>query len=208
MKDINKLVIYGDSISTMNYDCGGYGRFLGEMLDCKITNHAISGSGLGKNTPCSMVSVIDNPENLHSDADIIIVWHGTNDWYWGTPVQGDGNDCYDGGLRYVIEKLRNNSPDADIICMTPIFRLQAPDECDECCEAYDNPNKIGFTLKDYIDTLLEMSGKLCFPVVDLRTLTNFNAYNAYKYLPDNIHPSEEGHKRIANILANFIKENI
>ena len=37
-------------------------------------------------TPNSLISLLENQENLPKDADLIIIWHGTNDWYWGAPL--------------------------------------------------------------------------------------------------------------------------
>jgi len=206
------LVIYGDSISTRNYPNGGYGQCLQQQLGLEtVYNHAIGASALTDGTPNNLIRLLDDESKLHADADLVIIWHGTNDWYWGAPV-GDiaGGDLenegtYVGALNHAIRKIRTAAPQAKLICMTPIWRYQAPDGCTAAAEAWSNPNKIGATLRDYCNALQEMSRLLCFPVVDLRTLTNFNEFNQPVYQPDLVHPSDAGHQVIADILCAFIR---
>ena len=206
---MRKLVIYGDSISTTGCGEGGYQVKLTELLPFDtVCNHAVSASGLAKGTPNSLISVLEDDANLHADADLVLLWHGTNDWYWGTPLGCETDTdpyTYYGGLKTAVERIRQAAPQAKIMAFTPLFRIETPDGCDTQAEAYDNPNKLGLTLAAYRDALLKTGARYSFPVVDLRTLTNFNLYNYPVYMPDKVHPSKSGCDIIAGIMARHIK---
>lgn len=206
---LSTAVIYGDSISTTEYGEGGYQSLLQSELGIeKIYNHAVSGSALSENTPDNLVSILQDTSNLHSDAELVIIWHGTNDWYWGVPLGKPGSKNlseFFGAAEFAIETIRKSSPKADIIWLTPMYRFQEPFNCNIAAEAWENKNKAGFTQAQYAEAIIYLSKKYCFPVLDMRTLTNFNKYNADRYLPDNVHPSREGYMRISKIISSFLK---
>lgn len=207
-RKIKTAVIYGDSISTTEYGNGGYEKMLKDRLNIDtIYNHAICASGITNTTPDNLVSLIKDDNNIHPNADLIIIWHGTNDWYWGSRIGTMGNtneNTFIGAINSVIQKLRKACPLADIVYLTPLFRYQNADQCELISEAYVNPNKEGFTLEDYYDVIIEMSKRLCFTTVDMRTFANFHYHNASEYLPDFVHPSKKGYEKITDILCNHI----
>lgn len=206
---ISSAVIYGDSISTRNHGNGGYESLIKEKLKIsEIHNHAVGSSGISRTTPNSLVGLLDKEENIHEAVDLIIIWHGSNDWYWGAPLgdisSSDENTFY-GALKAVINKLRKCSPAANIVFLTPIFRYEIPDRCFVKEEGYLNKNSIGLTLKDYHDAIMDLSVWLGFPTIDMRRLTNFHYYNAEKYFEDYVHPNETGYRKIAEVIASNIK---
>lgn len=210
-KNIGKIstaVIYGDSISTRNHGKGGYEGLIKEKLKIgKIYNHAVGSSGVSRKTPNSLVSLLENEKNIHKDADLIIIWHGTNDWYWGAPIgdiASDDENTFCGAIRSVINKMRKYSSKANIVYLTPIFRYEIPDKCYVKEEGYVNKNSIGLTLKDYYDAIIDSSIILGFTTIDMRKLTNFHYYNAVKYFEDYVHPCEAGYMKIADIIASGI----
>lgn len=205
---IKTVAIYGDSISTRDYD-GGYEPLLKSALSLDtVYNHSIGGSGLSLTTPDNLVSLLNAPERLHPDADLIILWHGTNDWYWGAPLGTPDSDdpaTFYGALSFAVDTLRKSAPNAELVMMTPLPRWQVPDRCTECTEAYETKNAAGHTLRDYEQAIFSRSRSLCFPVVDLRTAANIHAYNHPHYLLDGIHPSAAGYEKINRILVNHLR---
>jgi len=203
------IVIYGDSISTTSFGGGGYEKLLKDNLNTKkIYNHAISASGMAKPTPGGLVTLLEDEKYLHKDADLAIIWHGTNDWYWGAELGEAGKadeNTFIGALEISVRKIREYTPQIKIIYLTPLYRCQVAVGCTELGEAYINKNIVGNTLKDYYDAITEASKRLCFPLVDMRTATNFNTCNSSVYMPDDVHPSKEGYEIIADILSNSIK---
>jgi len=204
------LAVYGDSISTDGYEGGGWPQRIQSLLDFKaVYNHAIGASGLSSTTPNNTVQLLDDPNNLHPDADIVIVWHGTNDWYWGAPL-GNGaseeEDTFAGAIFSAVRKLRLVNPEVKIVWMTPIFRHQPPNKSTSTAEGWESPNSAGFTLKDYDATVWEQSDRLSFPVIDLRRLTNFSVQNKHLYYRDIAHPSDKGFDLIADLIARHLKQ--
>ncbi len=203
------LAIYGDSIS-INYEGGGWPQKIESVIDFKtIYNHAIGGSGLSRSTPNNTLSLLDKENNLHPDADIVILWHGTNEWYWGSPVgscEEESEDTFAGAISSAVHKLRLVNPHVKIIWITPLFRHQPPNKTQNTNEAWDSKNCAGFTMKDYDAVIWEQSNRLCFPVIDLRRLTNFGVENKHIYYRDIAHPSEKGFELIADLIARHLKQ--
>ena len=72
-------------------------------------------------------------------------------------------------------------------------------------------NQDGHTLRDYRDALLEIAEYYAIPVLDLFSMSNINAETVEMRsctLPDGLHPSAEGHKRIARKTAQFIASSL
>ena len=205
---INNVVIYGDSISTRNHGNGGYEGLIKEKLKInKIYNHAVGSSGISRTTPNSLISLLEDEGNIHKEADLIIIWHGTNDWYWGAPLghmRSNDENTFNGAVNAVIIKLRKCCPHAIILFLTPIFRYETPDKCFLKEEGYVNKNFVNLTLKDYYDAIIDTSIILGFSTIDMRRLTNFHYYNAENYFEDYVHPCKAGYKEIAQVIASNI----
>ena len=207
---IQTMVIYGDSISTTEYGGGGYEGKLKKLLNCPVVyNYAVSGSGLSAATPDNLVHLLKDEKSIHKEADLIILWHGTNDWYWGAELGEAGmNDqqTFIGAYESVIQRLRDACPQAEILCLTPIYRYQAPDQCSRIADAYENKNIAGHTLKDYYDAIIELSERFSLLLMDMKKLTGFNEKNRLEYLVDNVHPSSKGYDIIARVLYEQIQK--
>ncbi len=205
------LAIYGDSISLDSYPGGGWpSRVAAAIRPQQLYNHAIGASGLSSTTPNSTLTHLEQPQWQHPDADIALLWHGTNEWYWGAPVGTIGQmdaSTYAGAIERTVSILRSINPQVRLVCMTPILRCQAPDgrTALPVGEAWDTPNRIGATLRDYTDVLCEQSRRLCFPVIDLRTLTGFSPENKHLYYRDVAHPSDLGFDRIAELIVRHLR---
>lgn len=206
---IEKLVIFGDSISTPLIGDGGYAALLRELLQPKeLCNFAVAASGTSLVTPDNLLGVLQNHADDCNNADVIILWHGTNDWYWGSPVGqlGSFNDqTYIGALEKAITTIREHAPNALLVTATPLFRLQAPDGSETVGDAWFTKNKVGATLSDYEKALRDTAKAYCVPVVDARALTGFCAQNRTRFQPDDIHPGKEGCDILARIFAEHIK---
>lgn len=208
---MNKLVIFGDSISTNLIGHGGYETPLKGLLGISnVVNCAVACSGAALCTPDSLVSVIDGCDlKQHSDAEAVILWHGTNDWYWGSPIGTLGSSdkhTFLGAMEYAVTRIKESLPKAKIVMATPLLRLEAPHGSDVMIEGHCNRSKVGFTLLDYSKAVLKLEEHLGICVVDMRRLTKFNRQNMNRYLPDGVHPSKQGCTRIAEIFAQYISK--
>ena len=200
------LTIYGDSISTEGIADGGYVRYLPELLGAEtIYNHAVWGSGMTKGIPGSLVDVLENPDHLHPDSDSILIWHGTNDWYWGSPLGAYGEpETFCGGISLCIGQIRKCTPRGVIVYVTPLFRFGESSLDDGKGEAYMMPNKAGCTMQDYRGVILQAAADFDFKIIDMYTLSGINADNHTSFLSDGIHPNQRGCERIAQIISREI----
>lgn len=204
---IKKCVIYGDSISTTDFSRGGYQQLLQDHLGMeKTVNYAVSASGTAPITPNSVFEQIIGLEHIEDDADLIILWSGSNDWYWNVPL-GDIDDfsenTYCGAMRKCLLTLSARCKSANIMTMTPIARWDMPDQMQVEGDAFYYKNKVGHTLNDYAQMLEKLTSALGVPLCDMRRLSGFTVKNKDIYLRDHVHPSRLGYLRIAEIIAAF-----
>ena len=168
----------------------------------RVYNHAIGSSGLCTKTPNNLVELLEKDGVIHPEAELILIWHGSNDWYWGAPIgdKDSGTDTYLGALYHVVARLRERCPMANIVWLTPVFRLEKPDGMPQIGEAYVTQNRAGITQRDIHRALEEASLALCFSLVDMRRATNFHLHNHEAYTEDGIHPNARGYRKISEIL--------
>lgn len=194
------IAIYGDSISTGTHGEGGYEAMLKSSLSLeKVYNFAVGSSGLTRKTPVGMLEVLDkNP--VPKDAELFLIWHGSNDWYWGS-----GMEEFSHGVKEAVDRLRAAAPTAELVWVTPIYRFECPDGMAQAGEAYELPNKNGYTMLDYCEELERSSKRLGFPLIDMRRLCGIHRDNANLYLEDRVHPNRAGYQRIGTVLDREIQ---
>ena len=139
-------------------------------------------------------------EEMDSDADAVVVFGGTNDFGHGDAPIGAMSDrtpeTFYGALHFLYTSLINKYPDALILILTPIHRLNE-----------DNPRGEGYKtrdslkLKGYVEIIREVAEYYSLPVLDLYKSSglqpNVPILNQ-KYFSDGIHPNDNGHRVIAN----------
>ena len=194
------IAIYGDSISTGTHGEGGYEAMLKSSLSLeKVYNFVVGSSGLTRKTPGGMLEVLDkNP--VPEDAELFLIWHGSNDWYWGS-----GMEEFSHGVKEAVNRLRAAAPTAELVWVTPIYRFECPDGMAQAGEAYELSNKNGYTMLDYYEELERSSKRLGFPLIDMRRLCGIHRDNAGIYLEDRVHPNRAGYHRIGAVLDREIQ---
>ena len=202
---INEMWVYGDSLSNGNHGKNAYYDTLVRELEIKkLRNFAVGSSGLSANTPNSMVSILKRQlaENFKDEGipDIVLIWHGTNDWYWGTRPE-----VYREDVLSVTSRLRERYPDTLLLWATPIFRMENPNGMQRVDDAFVNPNKNGDVLGDYTKILRECALVAHFPLIEMGQNVNIHMANEGKCLEDHVHPNEEGYRRIARVLVSEIR---
>lgn len=204
------LVIYGDSISTGAHGGGGYERSVMDALGAsRVYNHAVGSSGLSLATPNSLVSLLERSDHLHPDADLILLWHGSNDWYWGAELGqfDDGNlHTFCGAMAHAVQRLRRASPKASLVFPTPIWRLEKPDRfAGDLEEAWTTPNQSGVTQRDIAECIIAGSYRFCFTAPDMRRRSQVHEGTAAVLLEDGVHPSAEGYQIISRVLISEMR---
>lgn len=205
------VVIYGDSISTRSHGGGGYQELVRRQLGLEsVVNHAVSGSGLTAVTPHSLISILEKGDVPAADVDGILIWHGTNDWYWGAELgePGDGRkDTFWGGVDFTVNTLKKHCPGGKILWPGPIGRWETPDGCLEIGDGWSLANKRGYTQKDYFEALQKAGELYGFAVPDMRLLTGIDSRKAYEeLLEDGAHPNRQGYEKIGVVLSRELKQ--
>lgn len=108
-------------------------------------------------------------------ADIYSVFLGTNDWWAGRPVgtmadytNNTGNGTYYGSYRIIIDKIRSLQPEAPILLITPMQRVDFVYIANMKNNAYGSyKDKNGQSLAAFADAVKAIGQYEKLPVVDL-----------------------------------------
>ena len=143
---------------------------------------------------------------MDDEADVVVVFGGTNDYGRCDSAMGSMNDRTDdtfyGALHNLFTDLINKYPKACLIAITPCHRLNENNLYNEV-----GVRCVG-TLEDYVDAIKEVAAYYAIPVLDLYRISGFQPEieeNRSLYMPDGLHPSDLGHERIYNLLKGMLK---
>ena len=144
-------------------------------------------------------------EDMQREADLIVVFGGTNDYDHGDAPFGCFADrtpmTFYGALHTLYAYLTETYPGVPVVVLTPLHRLNE-----------DNGNvkrTYGYRpLKEYVTAIREVAEYYSFPVLDLFATSGLqpNVEIIKKtYMPDGLHPNDAGHEIIANKLVRFLE---
>lgn len=138
---------------------------------------------------------------MDDDADVVVVFGGTNDYGHGNAAFGGDSDrtpdTYCGAVHYLMEGLIKKYPKADIVFMTPIHR-----------DGETIPNMHGRILKEYVDEIKIAAEQYSIPVLDLFGMGGiYPQFECHRtaWCPDGLHPNDAGNMKIADRLIAFLK---
>lgn len=178
-------------------------------------NYGISGTrfALQKGTPerpkDDYVDVNSFSERFHlmdDDADIVVVFGGTNDYGHGdAPLGGFSDrtpDTFYGACHYLFSGLVKKYLGKPIVIMTPLHRSN------ETRNTGDGNKAHGYgTLKEYVNIIREVAEYYALPVLDLYAVSMIQPeIEEVKeaYIPDGLHPNDNGNAVIAQLLERFL----
>ncbi len=197
----------GDSITAgFNTTEGNvYWNYLSDLLKLKDAEaYGVAGSCISSASDIGTGTApfTERYKEIRKDADFIVVFGGTNDYGFNTPL-GSEDDRTDvsfyGALYEMLTGLKKDHPDAVIVFMTPLHR------CEFGGLKYDKQkNEAGHTLDHYIKAIKKRCAELEIPVIDSNAVYGMNPSDEYvknNYLTDGLHPNEEGHKILAERIA-------
>lgn len=154
-----------------------------------------------------LVAYVDRYMDMDDDADVIVVFGGTNDYGHGDAKIGEPSDLcpntFYGALNLLIDGLITKYPTATIVFMTPLQRSESPNI------ARYNLTRYGNDLIDYVNIIKERCEYYSIPVLDLYSMAGVHPANEVSrktFCPDGLHPNDAGNAKIARLLGNFLKQ--
>ncbi len=178
-----------------------------------VYNYGIGGTRIAHQTSASEKPRFDlcfcgRAYDLNKDADIIIVFGGTNDYGHGdVPFGGMTDktpDTFCGGVDFLMNILKTEYPGKDIVFLTPARR-----EGDE--KKSSNPAKKpdAKPLKAYVDAIIAKGGQYNIPVLNLYDKLGINPNeptDRAEYTTDGLHFNDKGQRVIAACVTEFLKQ--
>lgn len=220
-KTVNVL---GDSMTQGVGTTKAYHQWLGQLCGFKIINvYGVGGScitPIGNHEPAwtgeeDIKSFYERYSSMSTTADAITVFGCVNDWSCGRElgsIADTTTDTFYGTMKLLCEGLINKYPTNDI------YFISSP-QCDYInrpanklagspwagnTEGY---NRKGYKLQDYARAMGEVCAIYGIPFLNLTDNCFWGLSGVLsngKYGTDNLHPNAEGHKRIAQKIANFV----
>jgi len=201
-----KVNFLGDSITAGLLTTKIYYEVIKEKLGLEIArNYGISGTRIAKHSEDEGNSMSARFSKMEDDADLIMVFAGTNDFGHDNAPIGDfydrTNATFYGACHVLMQGLIEKYYKKTIAFMTPIHRDYPEDVAYEV-------NKSGNTLKQYVNIIKEVAEYYAIPVLDLYAVSGMQPkveiIKKY-YMPDGLHPNEAGHEKLADKIISFME---
>lgn len=206
-----KINFLGDSITAGGCaSCGEniYHAVFGKMAEAaEIRTFGVGGTRIAKQQKPSDEPAVDEyfslrADKMPEDADVVVVFGGTNDYGHGdAPIgkpEDKTSDTFYGACDELYLKLINKYPQSMIVVMTPLKR-----------ENENTPNEATQKpLVEYVNIIKEVAARYALPVLDLYNTSGVVPdvkINKETYTADGLHPNDRGHELIARRLFNFLK---
>lgn len=149
---------------------------------------------------------ISRVPEMDADADIVVVFGGTNDFGHGDAPLGTMSDrtpyTFYGALHCLYTALTEKYPDVPVVILTPLHRLN-----EDSPKGDNKPKPVG-TLKEYVNIIREVAEYYSFPVLDLYKESGLQPkvpVIQQKYIPDGLHPNDDGNAILAHKIARFLE---
>ncbi|MBQ3105434.1 MAG: SGNH/GDSL hydrolase family protein [Lachnospiraceae bacterium] len=181
-----------------------------EGADC--INYGISGTRIARQRkpsedPKHDLDFLSRVPKMQEKADCIVVFGGTNDFGHGDAPLGTFEDrspyTFYGALHLLYIALIEKYPDAHIVVITPLHRLMEEDACGSVQKETPTTD-----LKGYVEIIRQVAQYYSLPVLDLFATSGLQPSVPViqeKFLPDGLHPSDEGYARLAHQIVRFLK---
>ena len=147
-------------------------------------------------------------EEMDEDADLIVVFGGTNDYGNGQAPLGELSDdsmlTFYGAVHTLCNNLAKKYPKAKIVFMTPLHRWNE----NGGLGTWKPEGVVQHPLSAYARAIREVCAVHSVPVLDLfndtELLIDKPDYYA-QYAPDGLHPNDAGHAILAKRLQKFLE---
>ncbi len=168
-------------------------------------NYGIGGTRIARQQKPSEVEKFDRDfpsrvAEMDRDADIVVVFGGTNDHGHGDAPFGTdedrGVDTFCGACHSLYCMVLEAFPQAKILVVTPLHRAVETRED-------------GITLEDYVNQIRRAAAQYPVTVLDLYETSAIRAdipEIAARLTTDGLHPNDEGHAILAREIGEFLKQ--
>ncbi len=208
-----KINFLGDSITEGHGTSGKDATFwsvIGKRTEATVRGYGIGGTRIAPqhdpNSDHTDDDYVRRADTMDADADIVVVFGGTNDYGHGDAPFGHMSDreptTFYGSMHTLCRKLIARYPEAVIVFLTPTHRLQE--------ERLINERGIRnvATLDEYADAIREVAAYYGLPVMDMRRVSGIQPdveEIRIRFIPDGLHPNDAGHLLMANRLQAFLE---
>lgn len=170
-------------------------------------NYGIGGTRIARQHAPSIEQKYDRDfcsryQEMDADADIVVVFGGTNDHGHGDAPMGTDDDrtpdTFRGACHYLFSKLPAQYPKAKIVVLTPLHRV----------EETIPKGEQGWHLADYVQVIRDTAKQYDLPVLDLFETSAIKAQIpeiAAQLTADGLHPNDAGHEILACEIGEFLK---
>ena len=198
------------SVGASDVNCG-FVAVMEKQYELKRgNNYGISGTRIARRSVLRPNETEDRRfstrvDSMDPDADIIIVFGGTNDYGHGDAPLGTFDDrtedTFYGACHHLFLQLMDRYPGKTIIVVTPLHRA------DENEVTYKGKDNQPTTLVDYVNILREVAQTYSLPVCDLWANAGICpavASNRQALCPDGCHPNDAGHALLSQRIGSFL----
>lgn len=174
-----------------------------KMSGAICRNYGISGTRIARRSVPYTNPVFDRdfcmraPEMV-KDADVVVVFGGTNDFGHGDAPIGSMEDrtvwSFYGALHVLYDMLLERYPKAKIVILTPMCRREE--------------ERDGQHLPSFVDAIRDVVKEYDFPLLDMYKDFPVDLHDEQmqqRYIPDGLHPNDHGHKMIAETIIDFLE---
>lgn len=208
-----KIVFLGDSV-TAGSGTSDISYVYWNVL-ARLSGAVCKGYGIGGHRIADQVAVnvdgrppfADRVDTMDADADVVVVFGGTNDFGHGDAPLGTMTDrtlqTFCGAMHVLCERLINRYPTAQIVFLTPLHRCS---EDDGPCNEYGV--QLQTNLEGYVNLIQKVAAYYGLPVLDLYRTSGIQPRVPIQkelFMPDGLHPSDAGNERIARRLKAFLE---
>lgn len=209
-----KVVVLGDSITAgaaASAEENVYHQHLKNMLNLgELIAYGEGGTRIARQMKASEEPNFDRDFNERADAmdtnaDLAIVFGGTNDFGHGDAPLGKLGDTtvytFYGACRCLFEKLADRY-DNKLVVITPMHRFGEDNVLGEGNKAVPS-----VPLKEYVEAVVKTAEAMHLNVLNFWEDDELNVHigDHQKYFaPDGLHPNDDGHRLIAEKLAEYL----
>ncbi|MCQ2143300.1 MAG: SGNH/GDSL hydrolase family protein [Bacteroidales bacterium] len=203
------IAVFGGSLS-VNKESDAAKQMWADLLNSTVDTYGVGGAGFSSLQGWSIQRQVDTAGVY----DIYVLWASTNDFTnsrecgsWEDYTEADGYDesrlttqC--GGINYCIKKLMEKNPEAEIYFFTGFrfFRQEAGHN-----PFSDQANATGLNFAAYVQAQKDCCAHYGIPVLDQFNIQGVNEFNyLLYYMPDKLHLTEDGYRRIAPMQVDFL----